>query len=113
MDHDGDEDHDAPAPLELARTRHALHVQRCLTALPASHVDLDSSRSAACVRFSHIVKLLRSAALAFYCIGALDLLGALERVSAETRDGWRTALWALQSRACPGARACVEIRMLP
>lgn len=44
--------------------------------------------------------LLR-AALAFYCIGTLDVLGTLEtQVNESERENWREWYWELQTSAC-------------
>ncbi|KAF5335025.1 hypothetical protein D9758_016190 [Tetrapyrgos nigripes] len=62
----------------LARVAHAGHVKRCLTGLPDSQVDLDSSRLA----------------IIFYCIGTLDLLGLVpDKVSEADMEMWREWIW--------------------
>ncbi|KAF8964331.1 terpenoid cyclases/protein prenyltransferase alpha-alpha toroid [Flammula alnicola] len=72
----------------LSRTGHAAHCRRCLAGLPASQTDIDASRLA----------------LAFYCIGSLDLLGVLEeQVSVQERDSWREWLWEQQTRGKYGS----------
>ncbi|KAF9483403.1 terpenoid cyclases/Protein prenyltransferase [Pholiota conissans] len=80
---------DASAQLpRLARTAHAAHCKRCLSGLPASQIDVDASRLA----------------LAFYCIGSLDLLGLLnEQISAQDRDSWRAWIWQQQTHGKYGS----------
>ncbi|KAF8817049.1 terpenoid cyclases/Protein prenyltransferase [Phlegmacium glaucopus] len=72
----------------FARTGHAAHCKRCLTALPASQTDIDGSRLA----------------LAFYCIGSLDLLGVLEeQIPIKDRQLWQEWLWHQQARGKYGS----------
>ncbi|KAF9568753.1 terpenoid cyclases/Protein prenyltransferase [Agrocybe pediades] len=72
----------------LARAGHASHCKRCLSGLPASQTDVDASRLA----------------LAFYCIGSLDLLGVLEeQIPAQDRDLWKEWLWAQQAKGSFGS----------
>ncbi|KAJ7599868.1 terpenoid cyclases/protein prenyltransferase alpha-alpha toroid [Mycena floridula] len=72
----------------LARGGHAGHVKRCLSGLPDSQIDLDGSRLAA----------------AFYCLGALDLLGMTENGTKEIeRDSWREWIWEQQIHGPYGA----------
>ncbi|KII91069.1 hypothetical protein PLICRDRAFT_52738 [Plicaturopsis crispa FD-325 SS-3] len=62
----------------LARVGHAGHCKMCLQGLPASQVDIDASRLA----------------LAFYCLGSLDLLATLEEKSTESdRLLWKQWIW--------------------
>ncbi|KAL1677207.1 terpenoid cyclases/protein prenyltransferase alpha-alpha toroid [Schizophyllum commune] len=76
---------DTVAP--LARSGHAAHANRCLTALPASQIELDSSK----------------VALAYYCLGTLDLLGLLEsKTNEREREGWRAWFWEQQARGPHG-----------
>jgi hypothetical protein len=70
--------------LELKRRGHARHCTQVLSGLPAREVGADGAR----------------AALAFYCVGALDVLGALGTVPESKREEWRGELWRLQA---PGA----------
>ncbi|KAG7088839.1 hypothetical protein E1B28_012794 [Marasmius oreades] len=66
----------------LRRAGHAGHVKRCLTGLPSSQVDLDGARMA----------------LAFYCIGSLDLLGVvMDKITQADRDSWRSWIWEQQT----------------
>ncbi|CAK5273999.1 unnamed protein product [Mycena citricolor] len=66
---------------ELSKAFHAGHVNRCLTGLPGSHVEYDASRMA----------------VGFYCIGALDLLGLLEKKTTPTdRRLWKEWIWEQQ-----------------
>ncbi|KJA24010.1 hypothetical protein HYPSUDRAFT_39125 [Hypholoma sublateritium FD-334 SS-4] len=66
----------------LSRAGHAAHCKRCLSGLPASQTDIDGSRLA----------------LAFYCIGSLDLLGIVEeQVSLQERNLWKQWLWEQQT----------------
>ncbi|KAJ3762747.1 terpenoid cyclases/protein prenyltransferase alpha-alpha toroid [Lentinula raphanica] len=65
----------------LARVAHAGHVKRCLSGLPDSQVDLDSGRMA----------------VAFYCLGSLDLLNMVQVKTSETdRESWREWIWEQQ-----------------
>lgn len=64
----------------LARTAHISSAKRCLTALPASQTELDASR----------------VGLVFYCLGSMDLLGALENESDFNRESWKEWLWDQQ-----------------
>ncbi|KAL0570569.1 geranylgeranyl transferase type-1 subunit beta [Marasmius crinis-equi] len=67
----------------LRRPGHAGHVKRCLVGLPSSQTDNDGARLA----------------LAFYCIGSLDLLGVInEKVPPDERDSWRSWIWEQQTR---------------
>ncbi|TRM62135.1 terpenoid cyclases/protein prenyltransferase alpha-alpha toroid [Schizophyllum amplum] len=71
----------------LARSGHAAHANRCLTALPASQVELDPSKLA----------------IAYYCLGTLDLLGLLQtKTSERDRDAWRGWLWEQQTHGAHG-----------
>ncbi|KIY52428.1 terpenoid cyclases/Protein prenyltransferase [Fistulina hepatica ATCC 64428] len=66
----------------LQRVAHAGHVNRCMTALPFSQVEIESSKLA----------------LAFYCLGTLDLLGLLESKTTEIdRESWREWIWEQQT----------------
>ncbi|KAJ7668352.1 terpenoid cyclases/protein prenyltransferase alpha-alpha toroid [Mycena rosella] len=84
---------ESPFP-NFARAGHAGHVNRCLSGLPGSQVEIDSSRHAD-FRFS--------LALGFYCIGALDLLGVLQAKTTETdRTSWRAWIWEQQTQGPHG-----------
>uniref|UniRef100_A0A8H7Y401 Prenyltransferase alpha-alpha toroid domain-containing protein n=2 Tax=Psilocybe cubensis TaxID=181762 RepID=A0A8H7Y401_PSICU len=73
----------------LSRVAHAGHCKRCLSGLPASQTDVDASR-----QDDSLIVL----ALAFYCIGSLDLLGVLdEHVPGSDREEWREWLWGQQT----------------
>ncbi|EMD39652.1 hypothetical protein CERSUDRAFT_150261 [Gelatoporia subvermispora B] len=66
----------------LARTGHTSHCKICLSGLPFSQVEVDSSRIA----------------LILYCFGTLDLLGTLSTKTSETdRQKWRDWLWEQQT----------------
>ncbi|CAL1713643.1 unnamed protein product [Somion occarium] len=67
---------------KLARVAHAGHCNRCLSALPSSHIQIDASRLA----------------IGFYCFGTLDLLGSIyEKTKEIEREGWREWLWHQQT----------------
>jgi len=68
----------------LATGAHATHCNRCLLGLPSSQVDIDPSKLA----------------LAFYCIGSLDLTGqfANESTNVSDKEAWRIWIWAQQIR---------------
>ncbi|KAF8158421.1 terpenoid cyclases/protein prenyltransferase alpha-alpha toroid [Crassisporium funariophilum] len=68
----------------LGRKGHAEHCKRCLRGgLPASQTDVDASRLA----------------LAFYCIGSLDLLGILEeQIPVADRQLWKEWVWEQQAK---------------
>ncbi|KAF9815988.1 hypothetical protein IEO21_04315 [Rhodonia placenta] len=71
---------EAPPLPSLARNSHIKQCKLCLSGLPSSQVEMDSSR----------------AAVGFYCLGALDLLGA--KITDADRAAWRNWLWAQQTR---------------
>ncbi|KAI0754575.1 terpenoid cyclases/Protein prenyltransferase [Daedaleopsis nitida] len=72
----------------LAKGKHASHSRRCLIGLPFSQVEVDPSRIA----------------LIFYCLGALDILGAIESQSSEIdRETWRDWLWEQHISGIHGA----------
>ncbi|KAJ4482494.1 terpenoid cyclases/protein prenyltransferase alpha-alpha toroid [Lentinula aciculospora] len=72
----------------LARVAHAGHVKRCLSGLPSSQVDLDPGRMA----------------VAFYCLGSLDLLKMVqEKISQTDRESWREWIWEQQTRGKYGS----------
>ncbi|KAH9850205.1 terpenoid cyclases/Protein prenyltransferase [Lenzites betulinus] len=67
--------------IKLNKTSHAAHCSRCLVALPASQVEIDSSRLA----------------IVFYCLGTLDILELLDKKSSDSeRQSWRDWLWEQQ-----------------
>ncbi|KAF9005545.1 terpenoid cyclases/protein prenyltransferase alpha-alpha toroid [Cyathus striatus] len=69
-----------PPPLpRLARSAHAAHCKRCIAGLPVAQTDIDGSRLA----------------LAFYCIGSLDLLGV--DILQRERDDWKQWIWEQQT----------------
>ncbi|WVW81641.1 hypothetical protein I302_103636 [Kwoniella bestiolae CBS 10118] len=74
-----------PTPLKQStfkRNGHINYFLRCLRALPTAAQGSDSNRITA----------------AFFCISALDLLGALyEKTSEEQRKGWIEWVWSLQA----------------
>ncbi|CAL1713644.1 unnamed protein product [Somion occarium] len=72
---------------KLARVAHAGHCNRCLSALPSSHIQIDASRLA----------------IGFYCFGTLDLLGSIyEKTKEIEREGWREWLWHQQTSGIHG-----------
>ncbi|KAF9533301.1 terpenoid cyclases/protein prenyltransferase alpha-alpha toroid [Crepidotus variabilis] len=81
---------DQPSTLlsAFSRKAHAAHCKLCLSGLPASQIDVDGSRLA----------------LAFYCLGGLDLLGVLEEeISPRNREEWRTWLWTQHAKGKYGS----------
>ncbi|KAJ6591620.1 terpenoid cyclases/protein prenyltransferase alpha-alpha toroid, partial [Mycena vulgaris] len=89
---------------KFARASHAAHVNRCLSGLPGSQVEADSSRHGdfhlSIVSF--LISQLRLA-LGFYCIGSLDLLGLLQTKTTETdRASWREWIWEQQTQGPHG-----------
>jgi len=73
----------SPEPLpRLGRAGHAAHCNLCLTALPGTQAELESTRTA----------------VGFYCLGGLDLLGSLDTQSVQNhRPEWIEWLWQQQS----------------
>ncbi|KAH9983703.1 terpenoid cyclases/protein prenyltransferase alpha-alpha toroid [Russula compacta] len=58
---------------------HVAHCVRCLDGLPASLVEMDASRMA----------------IAFYCLGTLDVTGLAEhKMSPTDRESWREWIWS-------------------
>ncbi|KAF5315135.1 hypothetical protein D9619_007231 [Psilocybe cf. subviscida] len=73
---------------QLNRSGHASHCMRCINGLPGSQVDIDGSRLA----------------LGFYCIGSLDILGALdEGTRVSERNMWKEWLWEQQTSGKHGS----------
>ncbi|KIM56077.1 hypothetical protein SCLCIDRAFT_17231 [Scleroderma citrinum Foug A] len=72
----------------LLRVGHATHCKRCLTGLPASQVDTDPFKLA----------------LAFYCLGSLDLTNQITAGSTKESDRelWREWIWAQQTSGPSG-----------
>ncbi|KAG8214671.1 terpenoid cyclases/protein prenyltransferase alpha-alpha toroid [Butyriboletus roseoflavus] len=72
----------------LATGAHANHCNRCLLGLPSSQVDIDPSKLA----------------LAFYCLGSLDLTGQFANESTNTSDkeSWRQWIWEQQTQGPSG-----------
>ncbi|KAJ7252752.1 terpenoid cyclases/protein prenyltransferase alpha-alpha toroid [Mycena haematopus] len=71
----------------FARAGHAGHVNRCLSGLPGSQAEADSARLA----------------LGFYCLGVLDLLGAIQTKTSEAdRGSWRDWIWEQQTHGVHG-----------
>ncbi|KZT12168.1 terpenoid cyclases/Protein prenyltransferase [Laetiporus sulphureus 93-53] len=67
----------------IGKMGHFMHNKLCLSGLPFSQVEVDSSRIA----------------IVFYCLGSMDLLNILESKSTPSeRDRWRKWLWEQQSR---------------
>lgn len=86
----------------LARGAHAAHSNRCMSGLPNSQTEIDSSRYVTEIllmsRADARVPDLRLA-VAFYCLGSLDLLGMLkEKTSKTDREVWREWIWEQQTR---------------
>ncbi|KZT67125.1 terpenoid cyclases/Protein prenyltransferase [Daedalea quercina L-15889] len=72
----------------LNRNGHAKLAQLCLSGLPFTQVDLDSSRLA----------------IIFYCLGTLDLLGVLgTKILEAQRARWRDWIWEQQTHGNYGA----------
>ncbi|KAH0586010.1 hypothetical protein H2248_007287 [Termitomyces sp. 'cryptogamus'] len=72
----------------LARAGHVAHLQRCLNGLPHSQTEVDASKMA----------------LAFYCIGSLDLLGLFhEKTKEHDRASWREWIWQQQTHGRYGS----------
>ncbi|KAF8216446.1 terpenoid cyclases/protein prenyltransferase alpha-alpha toroid [Mycena galopus ATCC 62051] len=72
---------------KFVRVGHAAHVNRCLSGLPGSQVEVDSARLA----------------LGFYCLGVLDLLEAVQTKTSETdRASWREWIWEQQTQGVHG-----------
>ncbi|KAH9990286.1 terpenoid cyclases/Protein prenyltransferase [Russula vinacea] len=62
----------------LNNAGHVAHCVRCLDGLPASLVEMDASRMA----------------IAFYCLGTLDVTGIAERqISPTSRKSWKEWIW--------------------
>ncbi|KAF7309818.1 Terpenoid cyclases/Protein prenyltransferase [Mycena indigotica] len=73
---------------KFSRIGHAGHVNRCLTGLPASQVEAESTRMA----------------VGFYCLGTLDLLGALDSKTTDTdRKNFREWIWEQQTHGPNGS----------
>ncbi|KAL4069965.1 terpenoid cyclases/protein prenyltransferase alpha-alpha toroid [Scleroderma yunnanense] len=72
----------------LLRLGHATHCKRCLTGLPASQVETDPFKLA----------------LAFYCLGSLDLTGQIgsETTKESDKELWREWIWAQQTSGPSG-----------
>ncbi|KAI0049451.1 terpenoid cyclases/Protein prenyltransferase [Auriscalpium vulgare] len=66
----------------LNKSGHVAHCNRCLAGLPASLVEMDSSRMA----------------IAYYCLGTLDLTGLIDqKITVTDRDSWREWIWEQQA----------------
>lgn len=66
----------------LARSSHVSHAKRCLTGLPGSQIEADSARLG----------------IGFYCLGILDLVGALPNERESDRERWTEWLWDQQTQ---------------
>ncbi|KAI0298124.1 terpenoid cyclases/Protein prenyltransferase [Multifurca ochricompacta] len=67
----------SPLPL-LNSSGHVAHCGRCLDGLPSSLVEMDASRMA----------------IAFYCLGTLDVTNYAERkISSTDRESWKEWIW--------------------
>ncbi|KAF8515289.1 terpenoid cyclases/protein prenyltransferase alpha-alpha toroid [Gautieria morchelliformis] len=68
---------------------HIGHFMRCINGLPASKLDLDTSRLG----------------IGFYCLSGLDLLGVLgehPKVNDMDRQGWRDWIWSMSTQGRHG-----------
>ncbi|KAI9442975.1 terpenoid cyclases/Protein prenyltransferase [Lactarius indigo] len=82
----------SPLPV-LNSVGHVAHCRRCLDGLPASLVEMDASRMA----------------IAFYCLGTLDLTGSAERkISTTDRENWTEWIWAQYVGGGFRSGPCVE-----
>ncbi|KAH8086008.1 terpenoid cyclases/Protein prenyltransferase [Cristinia sonorae] len=80
-------DNDKSSLPRFARSAHASHCNRCLSGLPSTQVEADTSRLA----------------VGFYCLGVMDMLGLLESKINETeRERWRDWVWNQQSSGTYG-----------
>lgn len=88
----------------LVRVGHAQHCKVCLQGLPASQVEVDASTCDIVINWSqYLADTLSdfSVALAFYCLGALDLLDTLKTKTNELdRQNWIQWIWEQQTRSC-------------
>ncbi|KAH6912586.1 geranylgeranyltransferase type I [Coprinopsis sp. MPI-PUGE-AT-0042] len=66
----------------LFRSLHVSHAKRCLTGLPGSQVEADGARLG----------------IGFYCLGILDLVGALQNERESDRARWTEWLWGQQTQ---------------
>lgn len=67
--------------LTFKRNAHIAFFRRCLTMLPSAAEGFDGNRIT----------------IAYFCLSALDLLGALETsLTADERQDWARWVWALQ-----------------
>ncbi|KAI0299525.1 terpenoid cyclases/protein prenyltransferase alpha-alpha toroid [Russula brevipes] len=74
----------------LNSTGHVAHCVRCLDGLPASLVEMDASRMA----------------IAFYCLGTLDVTGFAERkISSTDRTSWKEWIWDQYVGESPNPRS--------
>ncbi|ODO11775.1 hypothetical protein I350_00559 [Cryptococcus amylolentus CBS 6273] len=72
-----------PRQSTFKRNAHINYFRRCLMALPTAAEGHDSNRIT----------------IAYFCLSALDLLGALQdKTSEEQRNGWIDWIWTLQAR---------------
>ncbi|KAH7885200.1 terpenoid cyclases protein prenyltransferase [Phlebopus sp. FC_14] len=80
---------DEPSLKPLLSAGHATHCKRCLMGLPGSQVDVDPSKLA----------------LAFYCLGSLDLADQLanQNTKESDKETWRNWIWAQQINGPSGA----------
>ena len=86
----------------LNRVGHVAHCVRCLDGLPASLVEMDASRYVSPSRFSLLsstlffsfLSLSSRMAIAFYCLGTLDVTGLTEqKISPTDRQSWKEWIW--------------------
>ena len=93
----------------LNKAGHVAHCVRCLDGLPASLVEMDASRYVSfspllgaspllCLTCAHqpgwFWGLRFRMAIAFYCLGTLDVTGVAERqISPTDRESWKEWIW--------------------
>ena len=96
----------------LNKTGHIAHCVRCMDGLPASLVEMDASRYVSMFILSPYLPFVRICliciptdlvamvwgfsrmAIAFYCLGTLDVTGVAERqISPTDRKSWKEWIW--------------------
>lgn len=87
----------------LTKSLHVSHLIQCITGLPDTCVDLETSRWAGeCTQVLITGSDLSSRlGIAYYALSALDLLGTLDdevKVSGVNREAWRDWIWSLAVR---------------
>ncbi len=95
-DHDDGSDTSNMRLPALNNAGHVAHCVRCLDGLPASLVEIDASRYVQFLFSTHLYSdpfFLRMA-IAFYCLGTLDVTGMAERqISPTDRKSWKEWIW--------------------